>query len=94
MIQKLNKDNLPTPEVYYHGQNLKFKGTGEWRSAICPFHDDTKPSLRINIKNGAFKCMVCHTKGGDIIEFHKKKYNLNFKEALNFLLNLPYKLHH
>lgn len=30
---------------------------------ICIFHDDTKPSLRVNIIKGLFFCMACHASG-------------------------------
>lgn len=32
-----------------------------WHTGICPFHDDHRPSLRVNV-NG-FKCMACGEKG-------------------------------
>ncbi len=35
----------------------------EW-GAICPFHNDTKPSLNFNNETGAFYCHGCGAKGG------------------------------
>src|SRR5262249_490038 len=29
----------------------------------CPFHDDTKPSFRVNLKKNAFYCFGCHAGG-------------------------------
>jgi DNA primase len=37
-----------------------------------PFHDDTNPSLSINLNIGCFNCFACGTKGGDLIAFHMK----------------------
>ena len=37
------RDRLPTPADYYRAQGLKLIGGGEWKSAVCPFHDDTRP---------------------------------------------------
>lgn len=40
-----NRGRLPLPNDYYRNQGLKLTGGGEWKSAICPFHADKKPSL-------------------------------------------------
>ena len=39
--------------------------------AICPFHDDTNPSLSISPELRIFKCFVCGT-GGNAISFIQK----------------------
>ncbi|MEC7118671.1 MAG: CHC2 zinc finger domain-containing protein [Pseudomonadota bacterium] len=78
----LNRSLLPTPLEYYRDtHSMRLVGTGEWCTTLCPFHDDKTPSLRINIRNGAFKCFVCEAKGGDIIAFHMKRNNLPFIQA-------------
>lgn len=79
------RDRLPNPIDYYREQGLKLVGGGAWRSAICPFHKDTKPSLRVRIETGAFRCMVCGTRGGDILAFHMQRYHLRFAEAAKAL---------
>jgi DNA primase len=78
---KFSRKSLPTPISYYESQNIKLTGSGAWRDAICPFHPDTKPSLRINAEKGAYRCMVCGAHGGDVLAFHQHKYGLNFVEA-------------
>jgi DNA primase len=77
----LRRDLLPVPTQYYREQGLKLVGGGEWKSAVCPFHNDTKPSLRIRLENGAFRCMACGAHGGDVLAFHMKKTGLPFKRA-------------
>jgi DNA primase len=72
---------LPSAITYYETQNIKLKGTGAWRDAICPFHPDTKPSLRVKAENGAFRCMACGAHGGDVLAFHMQKHKLIFVEA-------------
>lgn len=67
----LNRALLPDPIEYLTAQGYTVKGRGEWREIICPFHDDTTPSLRINSRKGCFKCMACEAKGGDLIAFHQ-----------------------
>ncbi len=79
--QGLIKQNLPDPTEYYKAQGMNLIGANEWKSALCPFHGDKKPSLRINTSSGGFICMSCNEKGGDIISFHMKKFSLSFKEA-------------
>jgi CHC2 zinc finger len=74
-------DLLPPPSLYYPQHGMKLIGRGAWRSAICPFHDDRKPSLRIQAATGAFRCMVCGEKGGDVLEFHRRRYSLGFVAA-------------
>jgi hypothetical protein len=55
-------------------------------SAICPFHDDTDPSLSINIKTGRYRCWGACDENGSIFKFHKKLNKLKtFKEAIDGL---------
>jgi hypothetical protein len=83
--QCLNRDLLPLPQAYYATEGIILMGKGEWKDAICPFHPDTRPSLRINITSGGFKCMACGTKGGDIISFHMQRHGLRFINAVKAL---------
>jgi DNA primase len=41
--------------------------------ARCCFHDDTQPSLSINLPTGLFKCFGCGVEG-DIITFYQKRH--------------------
>ncbi len=43
---------LPRPADYFAQQGLKLSGGGEWKNAICPFHDDRTPSLRVRLDTG------------------------------------------
>jgi hypothetical protein len=72
---------LPRPAEYFKSQGLILTGGGEWKNAICPFHNDTKPSLRVRLDTGGFRCMVCGAKGGDALAFHMQRYGLRFHEA-------------
>ena len=82
---RFNAALLPSPGEYYRKQGLTLRGGGEWKSAICPFHPDTKPSLRLRLDSGGFKCMACGVRGGDIVAFHMKRYNLDFVSAVKEL---------
>jgi DNA primase len=48
---------------------------------LCPFHPDSKPSLKVNDAKGMFKCFVCGA-GGDAITFVKDFTKVEFVDAL------------
>lgn len=57
----------------------------------CPFHKDNCPSMRIYEKS--FYCFSCN-RTGDLIEFVKQYFNLNFQESMekiNYDFNLGLK---
>jgi DNA primase len=51
---------------------------------LCPFHADTKPSLKVNDDKGRFKCFVCGT-GGDGITFIMSYKRILYMEAIDLL---------
>jgi len=75
------RERLPDPLAYFEGAGLRLIGRGHWRSAICPFHGDHNPSLRINAQTGAFRCMACGARGGDVLDFHRARHGLSFAQA-------------
>ncbi len=52
--------------------------------AICPFHPDTKPSMRIREDKKVFNCFGCNV-GGNVITFISKIKNISFQEAVRYL---------
>ena len=48
---------------------------------ICPFHQDTKPSLKVNDQKNLFKCFACGA-AGDHISFVEKFKNYDFIAAI------------
>ena len=88
---ELIKNTITPYDFYLSEQGLSRFGTRskEWAIAgLCPFHKDRNPgSFFINLVTGGFNCFSCGEKGGDIITFVMKKYNLSFREALEFLYN-------
>src|SRR5689334_5530084 len=86
MSGHLAKHCLPDPLDYYTTTaGLKLKGRGVWRQSRCAFHDDINPSLSINVQTGGFVCHACQAKGGDVLDFHRLRYSLGFKEAAQAL---------
>lgn len=52
--------------------------------AVCPFHDDRRPSMQINSDRQTWKCWVCDI-GGDVFSFVMRKEGVPFPEALRML---------
>ena len=66
------------------GGYLQLRREGRNYKALCPWHDDTRPSLQVNPERQSFKCWVCDI-GGDIFSFMMKMENVEFPEALAML---------
>jgi len=81
--RKFERSLFPTPASYYSKQFQKLKIKSEWVKVNCCFHNDSVPSLSINMVNGHFHCFGCGTKGGDVLSFHRLRYGLSFIEAVN-----------
>lgn len=60
--------------------SLKVNGKPE-ALGLCPFHDDTNPSLSVNVETGLFRCFSCDAKG-DIFNFYMKFKGVDFPTAL------------
>lgn len=82
---ELLRDRLPDPIVFFQDvETLKLDGKGKWRTTECRFHDGSD-SMRINISNGAWVCMACGVKGGDVISYHMQAHGMDFIEACKAL---------
>jgi len=76
---------LPSPALVFEDHGFQLAGRGVWRSALCPFHEDSRPSLRVNVESGAFRCMACGAAGGDVVDFVRKYRGLSFVETVQLL---------
>lgn len=52
--------------------------------ALCPFHDDTTPSLTFYQARNTYRCFVCDAHGGTI-DLVANKLNINFPSACKWL---------
>jgi DNA primase len=66
------------------GDYLPLRREGSRYKALCPFHDDHKPSLVVNPERQTFKCWPCGA-SGDIFDFVKEYERVDFPEALQML---------
>lgn len=57
-------------------------GTGF--KSVCPFHNDTNPSMKISPSKKIFKCFSCGA-GGNVIQFVARYENISFVEAVTKL---------
>jgi len=80
-----DRDRLPDAERYYASELGALHGRGTWRDALCCFHQDTRPSFRVNVQTGAFKCMSCGAAGGDVLDFQMQRYEQPFPAAAKAL---------
>ncbi len=66
---------------FYRAQGLepaKIRGD-EW-DCRCPFHQDSKPSLNVNVRTGQWQCHACGEKGNEVT-FYAKLHNCSTQEA-------------
>lgn len=54
-------------------------GTGF--KSVCPFHNDTNPSMKISPSKKIFKCFSCGA-GGNVIQFVSRYENISFVESV------------
>lgn len=57
---------------------------GKALKAVCPFHNDTRPSLQLDRQYQNFRCWACDAKG-DVFDFVMKFEKVEFGEALRML---------
>ncbi|MDR1614410.1 MAG: DNA primase [Campylobacteraceae bacterium] len=63
------------------GSYLELKRSGANFKAICPFHNDTTPSLHVSPSKQIYHCFACGA-GGDAIKFVMEYEKLNYPEAI------------
>lgn len=85
MRERFDRALLPEPAHYLAARGLlAAQGRGAWTAIRCPVHKDgaeANPSLRVHLADGHFRCMVCGTKGGDILALHRLLTGAGFVEA-------------
>jgi DNA primase len=66
------------------GTYLSLTPAGSIYKAVCPFHNDTRPSLQIDPKWQNFRCWACGKKG-DVFTFVSEFEKVSFLEAREIL---------
>jgi DNA primase catalytic core len=75
----LDQADIVAVIAFFLGQQALVR-KGKVYLAICPFHADTHPSMRIDPTRKIFKCFVCGT-GGNAISFVQKYAKLSLLES-------------
>lgn len=68
-------------------RTVDLKRAGSYYKGLCPFHDDSVPSMVVYPDSQRFKCFGCD-QGGDIIEWVQLRHSLDFVSALAELSGL------
>jgi|GEM_PF-4084984 len=75
-------DNANIVDIINNFVDLQKRGTNY--IGVCPFHDDSDPSLTVSFNKKIFKCFVCNVRG-NVINFAKEFNSVNFIEAVKFV---------
>lgn len=59
---------------------VRFTKKGDELTASCPFHEDRKPSFKVNTAKGVFNCFGCNAKG-NVIDFVQRKEGGTIRQA-------------
>lgn len=78
-----DRDKLPDALDFYAHVVFREK-RGIWRTTACPWHGGSD-SLRINTRTGAYRCMNCEARGGDIVSYLMAADGLSFEQAARAL---------
>lgn len=80
---RYDPSRLPAARDYFASQGIETKKANRegWAMALCPLHDDRRPSLSLNLRTGGFRCLACGASGGGVLDFHMLRYGLAFKQA-------------
>lgn len=70
------KESLPMRDVAEH-YGLEVNRSGD---VLCPFHNDSKPSMHVYPGTRGWWCFVCN-EGGSVIDFVEKLYHINARQA-------------
>ncbi len=74
------------PAAFYRALFPEWDGKDSSK-VFCPHHTDTRPSLSIRVKDGAFRCHACTTDfmGSHVIDYFMRVNGISYEEALRDL---------
>lgn len=73
------KQNYPLDEVI--GRTIKLRKSSGWYEGLCPFHNETNPSLKFKENDESWHCFGCGAHG-DVIDFVAKVEHVTTQEAI------------
>lgn len=89
MIEKTSIENLKQrlDIVEVVGSYLELKKNGANYKCVCPFHNDTTPSLVVSPSKQIYHCFACGA-GGDSIKFVMEYEKLSYPETIEKLAHM------
>lgn len=81
LIQQVKEANDIVDVV---GERISLRPFGPTFKAVCPFHDDHRPSLDVDPRRQRYRCWACN-QYGDVIKFVQEYDHIGFREALELL---------
>ena len=75
----------------FNSFGVKLTRKGKSYSALCPWHEDTNPSLSVDREQGLYHCFGCG-EAGDVVTLVEKMKGMGFRKALEYLKELQGKL--
>ncbi|MBQ3435883.1 MAG: DNA primase [Bacilli bacterium] len=66
------------------GERIPLVARGKNYFGVCPFHDDTNPSMSVSREKQIYTCFSCHA-SGNVFNFIMDYDHVDFKTALKFL---------
>jgi hypothetical protein len=77
-----DRNLLPDPTGYFESQGLRLAGPSraKWKTTECRFHGGSD-SMRVNTSTGAWVCMSCSEKGGDVLAYEIAVTGAEFVQA-------------
>lgn len=76
------------------GEYVKLEKKGNDYKGLCPFHNDSNPSLSVSPAKKIYKCFSCN-EAGNVVRFIEKIKNVSYVESLKILAdkyNIPLEL--
>ena len=66
------------------GERIPLVAKGKNFFGVCPFHDDSNPSLSVSREKQIYTCFSCHATG-NVFTFLMNYEHIDFKQALKYL---------
>ena len=83
-LERLKRETDLVALVKASGVALKKRGA-DW-TGLCPFHDDTDPSLVVTPAKGLWHCLGACQTGGTAIDWVMRRDGVSFRHAAELLL--------
>ena len=81
---EFKRELLPDSLPFFESRGQLLVGRGKWRTTGCQFHGGSA-SLRVNVESGAWACMSCLTKGGDVVAYAMQADGTDFLSTIKAL---------